>query len=234
MNTTALDHLVVWARTLEEGAGWCQSTLGVTPQTGGQHPLMGTHNLLLNITGLGRPRAYLEIIAIQPGVTPGRAPGDLRWFDMDNPRLQQHIAEHGPQLVHWVARVPHIQVALTAWQARGLDSGPALAASRATPTGELRWQIAVRPDGQRLMDGAVPTPIEWGEQHPTDNLPPSPVHLTHWQISHPDAPSVQAALAAIGLNGLSVAHGPARLQATLTTPKGPVLLSSPQRAGSST
>ena len=45
-----LDHLVVIAPTLADGVAWCESTLGVTPGPGGEHPLMGTHNRLIHIS----------------------------------------------------------------------------------------------------------------------------------------------------------------------------------------
>jgi Glyoxalase-like domain len=224
--TAALDHLVVWARTLQEGADWCEATFGVPSQPGGKHPLMGTHNRLLNLSSTGYPGSYLEIIALDLDATPQRPPGHLRWFDMDQPDLRESITRQGPGLVHWVARVPHIRSALAALTGLGLDNGPALAASRATPTGELRWQIAVRPDGQRLLDGAVPTPIEWGEQHPTDNLPPSPVRLADWWVQHPQPMQVQAALNALCLPNVTVRSGPAALGAVLHTPKGVVSLQS--------
>jgi Glyoxalase-like domain len=67
-----VDHLVVAADTLEQGASWCEATLGVAPAPGGEHPLMGTHNRLLRIATVNYPRAYLEIIAAQPGRRPGR------------------------------------------------------------------------------------------------------------------------------------------------------------------
>jgi hypothetical protein len=66
----ALDHLVVAARTLDEGAAWCADTLGVAPEAGGRHALMGTHNRVLSIAGPGWPRGYLEIIAIDPEAPP--------------------------------------------------------------------------------------------------------------------------------------------------------------------
>ena len=53
----ALDHLVVAARSLDEGVRWCAATLGVTPGPGGKHPLMGTHNRLFGIAGDLFPRA---------------------------------------------------------------------------------------------------------------------------------------------------------------------------------
>jgi hypothetical protein len=52
-----LDHLVVLAATLDEGAAWCEATLGVAPGAGGRHALMGTHNRLLRIDGEGFPRS---------------------------------------------------------------------------------------------------------------------------------------------------------------------------------
>ena len=229
-HTPTLDHLVILAHTLDEGSAWCEATLGVTPAAGGQHPLMGTHNRLLNIVAPGFAGAYLEIIAIDPQASPQLPPGHRRWFDMDAPAWHQQVADQGPALIHWVARVPHIPTALHALQQQGLDNGPALAASRPTPEGELRWQISVRPDGQRLLGGAVPTLIEWGDRHPTDRLSPSPVRLTDWRLQHPDAPRVSAALTAIGLHGVPVAEGPATLTATLDTPRGTVVLSSPTLA----
>ena len=61
-----VDHLVIAAQSLDQGVQWCEATLGVTPRAGGEHPLMGTHNRLLRLSTPGYPRAYLEIIAIDP------------------------------------------------------------------------------------------------------------------------------------------------------------------------
>ena len=67
--TARVDHLVVVAAALAEGVDWCERTLGVTPGPGGEHPLMGTHNRIFNISSPRHPRAYLEIIAINSGAT---------------------------------------------------------------------------------------------------------------------------------------------------------------------
>ena len=40
------DHVVVAARSLDEGADWCERILGVRPVEGGKHATMGTHNRL--------------------------------------------------------------------------------------------------------------------------------------------------------------------------------------------
>ena len=159
---TSLDHLVILAATLPEGVAWCEATFGVALAPGGEHPLMGTHNRLLNISSPAHPRAYLEVIAINPGATPARAAGARRWFDMDNEALQAQLHQTGPQLAHWVAQVPDITQAVAALAAQGIDRGRVLAASRPTPHGLLSWQISVRDDGQRLFGGGLPTLIEWG------------------------------------------------------------------------
>jgi hypothetical protein len=63
---TLRDHLVVLATDLASGAAWCEHTLGVAPAAGGEHPLMGTHNRLLQLSGPAHPRAYLRsLLSIQ-------------------------------------------------------------------------------------------------------------------------------------------------------------------------
>ena len=223
-----LDHLVVLAPSLASGVAWAEATLGVTPGPGGEHPLMGTHNRLLRLSnGKGQPgAAYLEIIAINPAATPTLQPPERRWFDMDDPALRERVAQMGPQLVHWVARVPALAVALQAWQQLGIARGEARAASRPTPGGLLQWQISLRPDGQRLFDGCLPTLIEWGPHHPTAAMADSGLTLQALALQHPQAAQLQAACHAIGLQAVAITSGPARLSAQLATPRGTLTLHS--------
>lgn len=221
-----IDHLVVAARTLDEGVAWCESTLGVTPGPGGEHALFGTHNRLLRLACASAPRAYLEVIAVNPQATPTRPAGHKRWFDLDDPALQERLAQHGPQLVHWVASVPDVEAAHARLLALGMERGPVIGASRPTPQGLLQWRITVRDDGQRLFDGALPTLIQWGETHPAASMPHSGLRLQALTLAHPEAPRLQQALAAIGLDGVAVAPGPAALTAQLDTPQGPRSLTS--------
>ncbi|MFT3663517.1 VOC family protein [Piscinibacter sp.] len=168
-----LDHLVIGAATLEQGAAWCEASFGVAPGPGGKHALMGTHNRLLALSSPDFPRSYLEIIAIDPEAP---APARRRWFDLDDAALQAALAR-GPRLIHWVARCDDLAAECAASAAAGLDRGEILAAERATPHGLLRWRIAVRADGRRPAGGTQPTLIEWGDMHPADHLPPSPLRL---------------------------------------------------------
>jgi hypothetical protein len=236
MQGAALDHLVIAARTLEEGVAWCEATLGVVATAGGRHALMGTHNRVFAIATDAFPRAYFELIAIDPDAAP---PGHARWFDLDDGTLQATLAR-GPQLVAWVARVAELDAALQALAAQGIDAGRRLQASRTTPQGELRWRIAVRDDGARLMGGALPTLIEWGDAHPADALPAVGVTLASITLRAPEASALQGALRSLGLDRAGATSAPARaetaiasasgpaINVALDTPRGRVQLASPQ------
>lgn len=172
-----IDHLVVAAPDLAAGVAWCERVLGVSPAPGGSHGLMGTHNRLLNISSAAYPRCYLEIIAIDPAA-PGPV-GRARWFDLDQPALQQALREQGPGLIHWVARVAQMDATLAQMHSEGIDAGEPVAAER----GDLRWRIALRQDGRRLRREGLPTLIEWatGGPHPADRLPASGVSLQRFE-----------------------------------------------------
>ena len=98
-----LDHLVIGARSLEEGRSFVADLLGVSPVAGGTHPHMGTHNVLLSLGG----SVYLEVIAVDPEAEPPDRP---RWFSLDNPNILQ-VLKQGPRLLTWVARTPRISQA---------------------------------------------------------------------------------------------------------------------------
>jgi Glyoxalase-like domain len=230
---TQIDHLVIVASNLNQGVQWCEATLGITPGPGGEHKLFGTHNRLFKIATPANPMAYCEIIAMNSEAAPAIKQGAKRWFDMDNAALQAAAAVE-PRLVHFVANTPDVQAACAALTALGIDRGPALEASRHSRKGLLQWQITVREDGQRLFNGMLPTLIQWGKPdaaeplrlHPRNSLPRSGVTLQSITSTHPDASALQAAYAAIGLQGVALENGPANLSVTLQTPKGLVTLTS--------
>ena len=217
--TLALDHLVLAARTLDEGVAWCESTLGLRPEAGGQHLFMGTHNRVFSTVSARFPRSYFEIIAIDPGVP---APKRARWFGLDEPALQRALVD-GPQLVSWVARCDDIAEAHATMRAAGIDCGVVEATERATPRGLLRWKISLRVDGGRLLGGAAPALIEWSDAHPTDSMPPCGIelkamHLGGWpEALSPLLPSQIERDAAPGASPISV---------VLSCPRGLVTLHS--------
>lgn len=220
-----VDHLVVVAAELDEGVTWCQDTLGAAPGPGGKHPRMGTWNRLLRLGSALHPRAYLEIIAIDPQACGPRASGK-RWFDMDDERLRAAVVEGGPRLVHLVAEVDDIGAGVTALAGCGIDRGEVHQMSRSTGRGELQWQITVREDGRRLFDGCLPTLIRWRNAHPTATMPDSHIGLAALAVTHPQAAQLRAACAVLGLRGVPVHEGAAAVVATLETARGRVVLSS--------
>ncbi len=221
-----LDHLVVLAATLDEGVAWCERTLGVTPGPGGEHPLMGTHNRLLSIACEAYPLAYLEIIAVHAGAPCARRPGHRRWFDLDDAALQQQLSTTGPRLAHFVARTSDADAAVHALSQLRLDRGEVLQASRMTPQGLLSWKITVRADGQRLLNGTLPTLIEWGDVHPAQGMAPSGITLAALSVQHPQQALLKASCAAVGLQGVETLDGSPQLMASLQTPRGVVQLGS--------
>ena len=207
-----LDHLVFAATTLADGIEYVAEVTGATPQPGGRHVAMGTHNALLR---LGE-RVYLEIIAIDPD---GAAPPRPRWFDLDDIALQSELTER-PQLVAWVARTADIE--------RSAAECPIpLGAITPMQRGDYRWRITIPDDGKRPGRGIVPTLIQWDvPMHPADRLPASPVSIAQVAAAHADPAHVRAALAALGLaDVVQVTFDVnARLAAMLRTPRGLVTL----------
>jgi hypothetical protein len=151
----ALDHLVVAARTLDEGAAWIRERLGVEMLPGGKHPTMGTHNRLLP---LGRG-AYLEVMAIDPeGGTPSRP----RWFSLDDPATARLLSQ-GPALIHWAEQSADLE----ADAAASADDVEIIAFER----GPYRWRMALTRDGSLPGRGFRPTRIQWDSAHPTGAMP---------------------------------------------------------------
>jgi len=220
----ALDHLVVAARTLDEGVAWCEASFGIRPVAGGQHVFMGTHNRVFSVASAAFARAYFEIIAIDPGLP---APGRARWFDLDDAALQRSLAQ-GPRLVHWVARCDDIGAAHAELLAGGIDCGEVVYAERATPRGVLRWQISLRADGRRPLAGAAPALIEWGDVHPTDSMADSGVSLQAMRVG--GWPAASAAMLPATIERDAAAAAPP-ISVALSGPRGLIILQSTRMEG---
>lgn len=215
-----IDHLVVVADSLDQGAAWCEATLGATPSGGGVHPLMATHNRLLSIGGPAFERCYLEIIAVDPAAP---APTRARWFGIDAPALRAAVRER-PRFMHAVARTTNIEMLRWGLINCRLDPGTLVAAHRDTAHGRLSWRITVRDDGAPLCAGALPTLIEWqGSQHPCDHLPAVPVTLG--ALSLRGIPAGAREVLRLAAVDTDRDVGPP-LRATLHTPRGAVTLDS--------
>ena len=221
-----IDHVVIAADSLEQGAAWCAATFGVRPAGGGKHPLMGTHNQVMDISSENFPGCYLEVIAIDPDAPP---PGRVRWFGLDRPELREAIRD-SPRLVHAVARTHKIETLCQDLAKLALHPGQLLTAQRDTPYGVLKWRITVRDDGHLECAGALPSLIEWQGEHPCAHLPPTPLSLRHLvlrgiPLQAADMlrlPSVDNDPTDGTIPPDAVRQSP--LTATLASPRGPVVL----------
>jgi hypothetical protein len=199
------DHLAVAADRLEEGVAAVEDALGVPLAGGGKHPYMATHNRLLGLGDL-----YLEVIAADPDAP---RPAWPRWFDLDN-------FTGRPRLTNWIARTDDLPTALAAAPS---DCGVPVALER----GDYRWQMAVPGDGKLPFDSAFPALIQWfGPLHPARALPDAGVRLTRFEIAHPEAAALRAALAPVFADPrVIITDGPAKaMRATFQTPAGPRVL----------
>jgi hypothetical protein len=195
---STLDHLVIAAADLGEGARWVEERLGVGLEAGGRHAVFGTHNRLLSLG----PECYLEVIAVDPDAP---APARPRWFELDSPTMRERLAA-GPALVHWVVRV---------------DSVDEIADPLELSRGDNRWVIGVPPDGRMPLGGLAPSRILWRTPPPSTLLPDKWIRLRELRLSSPESAAVAEAVA--GIRGpVVVRKGPPGLFATIDTLTGPV------------
>jgi hypothetical protein len=209
------DHLVVFADTLEQGAAWCERTLGVTPGPGGRHPQMGTHNRLLRLATDDGALAYLEIIALDPQAKP---PAHPRWFGLDDANLQHAVAQ-APRLVHAVLRTPNIDLIREGMVNLGLPAPPLQDMQRDSANGPVRWRLLTP-----SAESRVPTLIEWPDAHPMAAWASSGVVLRDAACAAPN-PQIQQLLNLRGARWSDQADAPL-VQARLSGRHGEVLLAS--------
>jgi hypothetical protein len=202
-----LDHITVTSPSLESGADFVRQVLGVEPQLGGEHPRMGTHNLLLR---LGESM-FLEVISPNPKVDP---PGRPRWFGLDDLR-----ADTPPRLSTWVARTTDILAAAAAC------SEP-LGNIEPMSRGKLDWLITIPADGSIPADGVGPVLIEWSaDDHPAATLHDHGLSLLELKIYHPDPDRIFRMISSINLSArISVSESlpgiAPHLVALIDTPNG--------------
>ncbi len=207
MPSCCIDHITVTAPTLEAGAAFVLDRLGVAPQAGGEHPRMGTHNLLLRLGDA----LFLEVIAANPAAP---APTRPRWFALDTLALQSP-----PTLATWVVRTSDIAASHAA-------ASEVLGSIEQMSRGTLDWLITIPADGSLPLDGAGPALIEWHtDVHPASRLQEHGLSLARLEILHPDPERVSRLLASLELAAAvtvtaAAAASPARLVAHIETPWG--------------
>jgi hypothetical protein len=196
MPACALDHIVIAATSLEDGARFIRERLGVDIPPGGEHPTMGTHNRLMRVG----ETCFLEIIAINPKA---QAPGRPRWFSLDDPAMRAQL-EAGPRLITWVARAADIVATV---QATAVPLGAVIPATR----GGLSWRLTIPADGHLPGGGVIPHLIEWdGGMRPWEGMTDLGCRLEALVLAHPDPEWLKDALKSIcakGFDQVSVVKG---------------------------
>jgi hypothetical protein len=206
-----IDHITVTAPTLAVGAAFVLQSLGVAPQAGGEHPRMGTHNLLLRLGDA----LFLEVIAPNPSAP---APSRPRWFALDTLG-----ADCPPSLAAWVARTPDIRATVAA-------SPETLGVIEPMSRGALNWQMTIPANGELPLYGIAPALIEWqAEAHPAVRLQDHGLSLVKLELFHPEPERISRLLLSLELDGpVAVVASSGRrgpfLRAHIDTPDGPRIL----------
>ncbi len=188
MLTARLDHLVVAATSLQQGRRYIHDNLGVEIPAGGEHPQMGTHNCLMQLS----QNSYLEVIAINPDAP---TPSHPRWFGLDDPHVRSSLNQ-GPLMLTWLVNCADI----SSLRQSGYPGITSVAAMRRD---HLKWQITIPKDGHLNGAGILPSVIQWNvSPHPAGNMTDLGCSLTDLEIHHPYAEWVRQELAKIGAEEL--------------------------------
>ena len=203
------DHLVVAARSLDEGVAEFARLTGVKAGVGGKHPGRGTENALVSFGG-GK---YLEIIAPQAGAT--LAPRDQGMLKLDRLRI-----------IGWAVSVTDVDQAVAALKGAGFAATNPQPGSRVTPAGDtLEWTTFGLANEPIAM---APFFIKWGAatKHPSTTAPGG-CEMPSLTVVDPASDRLSAALGALAVSGVTYEKGALRIDATITCGAKSVTLTTP-------
>ncbi|NIO43217.1 MAG: VOC family protein [Burkholderiales bacterium] len=206
--SVTIDHLVVVSPNLKLGVQYLRDVLGATPELGGKHTSMGTHNCLLRLS----EETYLEIISPDPNAP---NPGRPRWFGLDT--LDK---DSRPRLATWVVRTDDINETVCACSEN-------LGTIELMSRGEFGWLITVPTDGSLPLRGVAPYLIQWrSAAHPVTRMRDEGCKLLRIELHHPAPERVERLLGSIDLDTARVSvfgcapQMPPRIVAEIETPRG--------------
>jgi hypothetical protein len=155
------DHIAIGCASLDQGANYVFDRLRVKIPKGGEHPLMGTHNLLMSLGA----DTFFEVISINPAAP---KPVHNRWFALDDKNVQASLSDRAKPH-SWVLNSNNLDEDLAITKSLGIDLGT----PRTQTRGDLTWRFAVRDDGAIPLDGAAPMIMEWPadmQAHPASRM----------------------------------------------------------------
>jgi hypothetical protein len=197
-----VDHILLGIDDLERGMEQFEKLTGVRPVAGGKHP-RGTHNALVSL-GDG---TYVEILALQPGITPPKEYGGLQQL-------------HALTPIGWAVSSKDVTGLRNRLTSAGMKVTEPGAGSRTTPAGgTLSWQTF------GLAEGFAEAPffIVWSPQSPhPSTTSPTGCRLQQWRIAGPHSKNLERLRSALDL-GIEVAEAKSTaLRLSLQCPKGAV------------
>lgn len=201
---THIDHITITAPSLEIGAKFVEKSLGFSPQKGGEHPRMGTHNLFLRLGD----SIFLEVIACNPNAN---KPDRPRWFALDEVKKDAL-----PQLKTWVVRAKNIHSILE-------QSSESVGEIEPMSRGDNNWLITIPTDGSLPINAGAPALIQWEmAEHPASKLTDFGLSLSKLQIEHPEPERLVAFLDSIELKEkIEISYGEeVKMTAYIDTPNG--------------
>ena len=214
---TRLDHIVIAASTLEQGADYIREQLGVEIPDGGRHEMMGTHNKVMSLGN----SVYLEVIAVNPKMQPPASP---RWFGLDDPHVIHSISRK-PRLLTWAVNTSNLEYLV---EQSSVNIGDIRHAQR----DNLKWKVAITEDGRLPGAGFIPLCIQWlVDFHPSENMQQLDCKFESLSLFHPRPQWLRSSLASIHADSVvtiteSEPGEPACLELAVITPGGRVLISS--------
>jgi hypothetical protein len=203
-----LDHLVLGTPDLEETVRWFESVSGCRPLPGGTHPAWHTRNAVVPMG----PGTYLEIIAPDPTAAPARP----CIFNLD--------VLSAPRLVTWAAKGSDLGALVARARRQGIELGHPSTGGRQSQDGSrLTWELT--DPFQPRAYGLLPFFIDWGTGPHPSAAPGTGVALADFHAEHPSPVTLDSQLHALGLEVRVERGSLPRLLATITGPKGSLVLS---------
>lgn len=202
------DHIAIGCATLAQGGAYMSDRTGLAVPTGGEHPLMGTHNLVM-ATGAD---TFFEVIANNPSAS---KPAHNRWFGLDNAQFT-YARPHA-----WILNSDDLEGDLATAKALGIDLGVPTTLTR----GDMTWRFAVRADGAIPLDGAAPMMMEWPNMpsHPAAQMTDLGARIKSMNLHSPHAEKLNKLLNTIGDGNMpiEISDSPdTKLTVTLTLKDG--------------
>jgi hypothetical protein len=210
----AIDHLVLVAESLDQGAEFVAQQLGVEARYAWKNAYFGTHSLAVKLGG----ECHLEIIAIDADAP---HPDRPRWYGLDQPDMKRTLMRR-PRLFGWAVRVANLGAVINTAM---FDVGEPVALQQ----DDIGWRQTVPKNGNLILFGAGPSIVERTTMdRPTRLLEDQGCKLEELRIFDETPENMRQRLASIGADGLVTIvqgnQGESRIEALIETPQGMRLL----------